>query len=294
MLRWTALGLVGLGLLFLWLTRAPTASPEEWGYTNPDPVNGEMMFHAGSCAACHEADLSGGLELETDFGTFRVPNISPDTETGIGDWSGSEFLNAMLNGVSPNGRHYYPSFPYTSYTRMQVQDVVDLKSYIDGLPPVRHEVAGHELQFPWSFRRGIGLWKRLYLDDAPHLALPSEADPGLIRGRYLVEGPGHCTECHTKRDALGGIRPEAWLAGAPNPDGEGKVPNITPGADGLGDWSARDIEYYLETGTTPEFDTVGGSMVPVQENLSRLGPEDRAAIVAYLKAIPAKSSPKSQ
>jgi len=290
MLRWTALGIIALGLLFLWLTRAPTTSPGYWSYASPDPGNGEMLFHAGSCAACHEADLSGGLELKSDFGTFRVPNISPDAETGIGGWSEEQFLDAMLNGVSPDGQHYYPSFPYTSYTRMRVQDVVDLKSYIDGLSPVRHEVSGHELKFPWSFRRGIGLWKRMYLDDAPHLVLPADGDPELIRGRYLVEGPGHCTECHTERDKLGAIRPERWLAGAPNLDGEGKVPNITPGTDGLGDWSARDIAYYLATGTTPEFDTVGGSMVAVQENLSRLSAEDQSAIVAYLKAIPPRTA----
>jgi mono/diheme cytochrome c family protein len=119
--------------------------------------------------------------------------------------------------------------------------------------------------------------------------LPEDAASELLRGRYLVEGPGHCTECHTERDAFGGIRPERWLAGAPNPDGEGRIPNITPDVSGLAEWSIRDITYFLEAGLTPDYDTVGGSMVPVQENLAKLSPEDRAAIVAYLKVIPARA-----
>lgn len=287
MLRFISLGLIVLALIFWWLTQPLNSAAGAFGHSDPDPVNGELMFHAGSCAACHESDLRGGLELQTDFGTFRVPNISPDKVTGIGDWSDMDFINAMLHGVSPDGKHYYPAFPYTSYARMQVQDVVDLKAYIDTLPPIAHEVVGHELAFPWSFRRGVGLWKRLYLDASPQLGLAADADPQLLRGRYLAEGPGHCTECHTERDAFGGIRPDRWLAGAPNPDGDGQVPNITPDKAGLGDWSTRDIEFYLESGFTPDFDTVGGSMVKVQENMARLPPEDRAAIVAYLQAIPA-------
>lgn len=292
MLRFLGLGLIVLGLVFWWLTQPHESDAGALGYSDPDTVNGELMFNAGSCAACHEADLRGGLELQTDFGTFRVPNISPDKVTGIGDWSDTDFINAMQYGVSPEGKHYYPAFPYTSYARMQVQDVVDLKAYIDTLPPVEHEVAGHELAFPWSFRRGIGLWKRLYLDASPQIELAADAGPQLLRGRYLVEGPGHCTECHTERDAFGGIRLDRWLAGAPNPDGDGQVPNITPDKAGLGDWSTRDVEFYLESGFTPDFDTVGGSMVKVQENMARLPAEDRAAIVAYLQAVPARPKPE--
>jgi len=291
-LRIFGLGLLGLGLVFWWLTRPQTVDAANLSYTEPDLTNGELLFHAGSCAACHEDDLHGGLELKTDFGVFRVPNISPDPQTGIGNWNEVDFINAMQRGVSPQGTHYYPAFPYTSYARMKVQDLVDLKAYIDSLPAVQHAVAGPELGFPWNVRRGVGLWKLRYLNPEPHLALADDASKELQRGRYLVEGPGHCTECHTARDAFGGVRPERWLAGAPNPDGEGQIPNITPDAAGLADWSAKDIAYYLETGFLPDFDTVGGSMVPVQENLARLSPEDRAAIVTYLLAIPAL--PKAQ
>jgi mono/diheme cytochrome c family protein len=131
------------------------------------------------------------------------------------------------------------------------------------------------------------LWKRRYFDPAPHLALPPGAGPALVRGRYLAEGPGHCTECHTPRDKFGGLEVDRWLAGAAVLDGEGAVPNITPSADGLGGWSPADIRYFLESGFTPDFDTVGGIMVKVQENLARLDAADRAAIAAYLKAVPA-------
>ncbi len=282
------LSLLVFGLVFLLLTRPDPLESVALSLAKPDPANGEQMFHAASCAACHEADLSGGHELKTEFGVFRVPNISPDPETGIGNWSTADFLNAMLRGVSPGGQHYYPSFPYTSYARMNVQDVVDLKAYMDGLAPVQNKVAAHQLAFPWNVRRGVGLWKLRYLSTKPVVSLPENTAPDVQRGRYLVEGPGHCGECHTERDALGGLRLHRWLTGAPNPQGEGKIPDITPGAAGVGEWSVKEIAYYLETGFTPDYDTVGGPMVAVQENLARLSPEDRSAIAAYLKAIPAK------
>jgi mono/diheme cytochrome c family protein len=146
-------------------------------------------------------------------------------------------------------------------------------------------VAPHTLGFPWSIRRGIGAWKRRYLDTEP---MPPVASPTPVeRGRRLVEGAGHCGECHTPRDRFGGLIRARWLAGAPNPDGKGRVPNITPGGDDISAWSAADIAYYLESGFTPDFDTVGGPMVAVQENMAKLTDEDRAAIAAYLKALPA-------
>jgi mono/diheme cytochrome c family protein len=212
-----------------------------------------------------------------------VPNISPH-EDGTGGWTTLDFVNAMLRGVSPNGRHYYPSFPYASYARMRIEDVIDLKAFIDTLPAVAGTTPDHELGIPWNTRRGIGIWKRLYLDADPIMEV---TDAAAERGRYLVEGPGHCGECHTPRDFLGGLIKARWLAGAPNPEGKGRIPDIATGASGIADWSAADIEYYLETGFTPDFDTVGGTMVAVQENMAELTKEDRAAIAAYLKALPA-------
>ncbi|MGB5449766.1 MAG: cytochrome c, partial [Woeseiaceae bacterium] len=153
-------------------------------------------------------------------------------------------------------------------------------------PSLAGRVAGHSLHFPWTIRRGIGAWKRRYLDAAPVAALAS-SDTSVERGRELVEGAGHCGECHTPRDRFGGMINDLWLAGAANPEGDGKIPNITPGGEEIAGWSVGDIAYYLESGFTPEYDTVGGSMVAVQESLAMLPKADREAIAAYLKSIPA-------
>jgi mono/diheme cytochrome c family protein len=284
----SALVLSFLAALIFWPLTSPLyLSLADLPVRAVDPANGERMFHAGGCTSCHGERLEGGLALESDFGTFHVPNISTDPETGIGDWSELDLVNAMMLGSSPGGEHYYPSFPYTSYTRMKVQDITDLKAYLDTLPPVDHVVAPHDLRFPWNFRRAVGLWKLFYLKQGPVVSGPAD-DPIFERGRYLVEGAGHCGECHTPRNRLGGLRLETWLAGGPNPDGEGRVPNITPDPDGLGSWSESDIVYYLESGFTPEFDTVGGSMVKVQEHMALLPAQDRGDIAAYLKSIPAR------
>jgi len=285
---WIFSGILLLAFGFWFLTRPDLMSPADLPAGEPDPVNGELIFHAGGCASCHEAGLGGGEELTSPFGVFRAPNVSPDGETGIGNWTTLQFVNAMMRGVAPDGGHYYPAFPYTSYTRMKVQDVVDLKAFIDSMAPVKNIVADHDLRFPWSVRRGIGLWKMRYFDSGPVATFgPDHAPPE--RGRYLVEGPGHCGECHTPRDRFGGSRTALWLAGGPSVDGEGKVPNITPHEDGLKSWSEADIAYYLESGFTPDFDMVGSSMVKVQENLARLPDSDRGAIAAYLKAIAARA-----
>jgi len=278
---------LGAALLFWLLTRPVLLSPGDLPDHEADPVNGELVFYAGGCASCHGDGLGGGLEMNSEFGTFRVPNISPDRVSGIGGWSTLDFVNAMMRGVSPSGGHYYPAFPYTSYSRMKVRDVIDLKTYIDSLAPVSNNVAAHELHFPWNLRRGIGLWKRRYLVQGPVLVVNSD-DPSFARGRYLVEGPGHCGECHTPRDRFGGLITTQWLAGGPNPDGEGKVPDITPHADGLKSWTKKDIAYYLESGFLPDFDMVGGAMVEVQENMAHLSDSDREAIAVYLKTIPAR------
>jgi mono/diheme cytochrome c family protein len=259
-----------------------------------DADRGETWFWAGGCAGCHAAGgaegeerlaLGGGLELSTPFGVFVAPNISPHPRDGIGGWSAGDFVNAMTRGVSPKGTHYYPAFPYTSYAHMEAADLADLFAYLVTLPPVEGVSAGHRLGFPYSFRRGLGLWKLAYLDTAPVVAV-DPADPVLARGRYLVEGAGHCGECHTPRGIAGAMDTARWLGGAPNPEGEGRVPNITGGEGGISEWTAGDIAYFLESGFTPDFDTVGGSMVEVQRHMAMLGGEDRAAISAYLKAVP--------
>jgi mono/diheme cytochrome c family protein len=195
----------------------------------------------------------------------------------------------MLLGTSPGRQNYYPAFPYTSYARMTSGDIADLYAFMKTLPAVAGSAGEHDLSFPFNIRRGLGLWKRLYLSDSPVIAAPvGDVDAALFeRGRYLVEGPGHCGECHTPRNPIGGIEKTRWLAGAPAATGEGRIPDITPADDALGGWSAADIAYYLESGFTPDYDSVGGEMVPVQENMAKLPASDREAIAAYLKHIPA-------
>lgn len=279
-----------VAVVILFTIRPRTLSPGDLPVHEPDTANGELIFNAGGCASCHASGddpalplMGGGLAMESPYGVFRVPNISPDPVHGIGRWTVLDFVNAMQSGTSPDGRHYYPVFPYASYARMRVEDILDLKAFLDTLPTIQARNQEHNLAFPWNIRAGIGLWKLLNLDTGPVVSGLSDGGE-LQRGQYLVEGPGHCGECHTPRDWMGGLKLQHWLAGAPNPEGEGRVPNITP--SGLGDWSRDDIAYYLQSGFTPDFDTVGGSMVKVQKNMARLPAADLEAIATYLQAIP--------
>lgn len=257
-----------------------------------DLANGEKMFNIGGCFSCHgtpkqkdRSQLGGGLALATPFGTFRAPNISSDSQHGIGAWSEYEFVNAMLKGVGRNGEHLFPAFPYTSYQYMRIDDVRDLYAYLKTLPAIAAPSRPHELSFPFNIRAGIGLWKLLYFDGKT-FAPDDSKDDAYNSGAYLVEGPGHCVECHSPRDALGGINDERRFAGGLDAEGNGWVPNITPHDDGIAHYSVKDLIYLLETGVKPDFDVVGSTMAAVIENTRRLGAADRAAIASYLKALP--------
>lgn len=280
-----------------WFVTKPAPLPDTaWsGLGEADLARGEMLFWAGGCAGCHAAKgasgddvmvMSGGLPLTSPFGTFNVPNISPHREAGIGSWTLAEFGNAMLRGVGRKGEHLYPSFPYTSYARMSPADINDLFGYLQTLPESDTIAPPHDLSFPYNMRLALGGWKFLFFGEEPRVEIAA-ADEKLLRGRFLVEGPGHCGECHTPRNALGGLQTDQWLAGGPNPEGEGRIPNITPGSRSIGSWSEGDLVSYFQTGFTPDYDSVGGSMVEVQKNLSHLPQQDLEAIAAYLKAVPA-------
>jgi mono/diheme cytochrome c family protein len=256
-----------------------------------DLVNGETMFNAGGCASCHatpkqgdQKRLGGGLALATAFGTFKAPNISPDATHGIGAWSEEIFVNAMLRGIGRDGEHLYPAFPYTSYQRMALDDVRDLYAFMKTLPADSRPSEPHQLPFPFSLRRGLGLWKLLYLDGRPFMPDPA-GSPEVNRGAYLVEGPGHCAECHSPRDALGGVIAARRFAGGMDAEGKGWVPNITPHTEGIASWSAKDIAYLLQSGLTPESDSVGSTMADVVRNTAKLSDADRGAIAAYLKTL---------
>jgi mono/diheme cytochrome c family protein len=289
-----------IGLAVFWFVTIPATVPASaLAPRTPDLANGKELFFAGGCASCHaaqtkEADkydptrLPGGLGLHSPFGTFYVPNISPDPNDGIGRWSEADFVTAMVKGTSPSGSHYYPAFPFASYQRMKFDDVRDIFAFIKTLPPVQGRVRDHDLPFPFNIRRTLGGWKFLFLDGKPFTPDASQS-ADWNRGAYLINGPGHCAECHSPRNPLGGIVSSQRLAGGPNPEGEGWVPNITQ--KGLKDWSVKDIEYLLETGQTADGDSVGGSMAPVIRNTSKLTPQDRTAMATYLKSLPAVDGP---
>ena len=298
-----AVAVVAFGV-FWWLTipKKIDAVTKDWLSKPGDPILGQAVFWAGGCSSCHavkgakgddKLKLGGNHALVTPVGIFNVPNISPDSENGIGDWSVNDFANAMLHGVSPDGKHYYPAFPYASYSTIEYMDIKHLWTYLQTLEPVKTKNKPHELSFPFNLSRGIGLWKLAFKDSQTvGFRFAGQKDNDLIRGDYLVETLGHCGECHTSRTSwgYGGVDTSRWLAGGPAPEGEGKIPNITPHETGIGSWSEADIVYYLESGFTPDFDSVGGSMASVQENMAKLPKSDLKAIAKYLKAIPPVAS----
>ena len=286
-----ALAAAVLGLAAIWwLTAARAVPASALGAHTPDLANGKTMFVAGGCSSCHavpkaedKTRLGGGLALHSPFGTFYVPNISPDAKDGIGAWSEAQFVTALNKGTSPSGDHYYPAFPYTSYQRIAIDDVRDLFAYLKTLPPVQGRVRDHDLPFPYNIRRVLGLWKLLFLDGEPFKSDPSKSATW-NRGAYLVEGPGHCAECHSPRNFFGAVIASQRFAGGPSPDGQGGVPNIT--AFKLKDWSVSDIAETLETGMTPDADRVGGGMVEVVRGISQLSAADRTAMATYIKSLP--------
>lgn len=254
---------------------------------------GAYLFRAGLCAGCHTdvkgggQPLAGGAVLVTPFGTFRGPNITPDPDHGIGRWTDADFIRAMREGVAPDGRHYYPAFPYTAFTLIADADLLALKAYIFSLPPAAAPSRAHDLSFPFGFRWLMWVWKWLNFTPGPFVPDPARSTDW-NRGAYLVEGPGHCGECHTPRGFLGGMdRGMAYAGTADGPEGK-VVPNITPdGETGIGSWSAVDLTYFLDTGILPDGDVAGGLMdAVIREGTGRLSPEDRSAIAVYLRALP--------
>jgi mono/diheme cytochrome c family protein len=290
--------LIGLGLVagvaglaaFWFLTEPQTVPASALAAHTPDLANGKEIFEAGGCVSCHapkkedRTRLGGGLPLRSPFGTFYTPNISPDPKDGIGAWTELQFVTAMNKGTSPDGEHYYPAFPYTSYQRITFNDLRDLFAYLKTLPAVQGRARDHDLPFPFTIRRTLGFWKRVYLDGKPFVPDPSRSAEW-NRGAYLVNGPGHCAECHSPRDALGGIIRNLRFTGGPAPDGQGGVPNITQFK--LKNWSAADIAAVLDNGMTKDADFVGGTMTEVVSNTSKLTAADRMAMAIYIKSLPA-------
>lgn len=279
-------------LSFVWLT-APVQrfSRNDPGLRSGDAARGRLVFTAAYCSSCHATPgqtdplkLGGGLALASPFGTFRVPNISPDPVDGIGSWSVADLANALIAGVSPAGQHYYPAFPYTSYTGMSIGDIQDLYAYLRTLPSVSGKPPAHDLPLVFRLRRAIGLWKLMFFKEGAAPVVTRQE-----RGAYLSETLGHCAECHSSRNLFGGIKPDTRYAGGTDPEGSGFVPNITP--ERIGHWTEADIANLLKTGETPDHGRVGSSMVDVVINTSELPQSDRDAIAGYVKSLPSRPTP---
>ena len=279
------------GILHLLLGALPALAAD------PDLVaRGAYLADAADCSACHtDSDhggkpYAGGLPIATPFGTFYSPNITPDAETGIANWSDAQFLHALRDGVRPDGANLYPVFPYPSYTKITDADALALKAYIFSLPPVRQPNRPHEVSFPFSWRVLMTPWKWLFFRSGPFRSV-ADRSAAWNRGAYLVTALAHCGECHTPRNWFGAMDGSRFLAGNPHGPDNKPVPNITPDPDsGIGKWSEDDIVGVLTDGHTPDFDFVGGAMADVVKSTSRLSDADRRAIAVYLKSVPAVSS----
>jgi len=261
-------------------------------------ARGAYLAAAAGCADCHTdwphggRLYAGGRALTTPFGTFYAPNITPDLETGIGQWSDAQFLNALREGVRPDGSNYFPVFPYPSFTKITDEDARAIKAYLFTQPAAKQSNRAHDVAFPFSWRFLQNGWKLLFFSPGPFRPAPERGE-AYNRGAYLVTALAHCSECHTPRNWFGATQPSRFLAGtAHGPDGKA-VPNITQDSEtGIGKWSDDDIVTLLKDGQTPDFDFVGGAMAEVVKNTAQLTNADRHAIAVFLQSVPAVRSPR--
>ncbi|MCA3575223.1 MAG: cytochrome c [Aestuariivirga sp.] len=261
----------------------------------PDAANGKILYHASGCHSCHmpgpelagidSAVPAGGAPLKTPVGTFYPMNLTPDAETGIGNWTDIQFVNAVMRGVSPEGQNLIPALPYTSYAHMKVEDVLDIRAYLMTLAPVASPEKPPEIPAPALTRRGVGLWKWVGLDTTPWTPDPSQSE-SWNRGSYLVNAPGHCQECHTPRNVFMALDTARALQGGPHPEGVGRVPSLRGLIERGRYKDAADIASALQFGGMLGYDKLAsGGMGQVQRNISQLPETDIAAIGEYLASL---------
>lgn len=272
-----------LAVLFvgIWLFAHPSVPADAELPTSQEAIDrGAYLVTAGGCISCHRSEedaesLSGGLALETDFGTFYAPNITPDVETGIGNWDGHDFLLALQHGRTPSGNYYYPAFPYRAYAGLSEQDVLDIGAYLMSLEPVSYQVPSPQTPI-WLTRWMVVGWNMLAdLSQGE----PEQFDDALLaRGAYLARNLGHCSECHTPRNGLGILDSGREYAGAEI--GEQTIEAID--AEALAEWTTNNFDLFLLIGLKPDGEFAGGDMNEVIEhNTSKLTDEDRDALAAY-------------
>jgi len=254
-----------------------------------DAKRGEYLAKAGGCVGCHTEEkkdavaFAGGRALKTPFGTFYGPNLTPHPQAGIGRWTEADFVRAMREGVRPDGASYFPAFPYPSFTKISDGDLRDLWAYLRTLPQSSRANQAHDLGFPFGWRFLNRIWKWLFFTPGPFSPAPA-LPQNVNRGAYLVQALGHCGECHTPRNFLGGPKRDRFLAGGKGPDGKA-IPNLTPTR--LKKVSDEELKEFLTAGVKPDGDLVGETMGEVVRNTtSQLTPEDLAALIAYLRSLP--------
>ncbi len=264
----------------------------------PDVQRGKYLFDAAGCLGCHTdvkgkgKPLAGGRKLKTPFGVFMSPNITADPRHGIGNWSDEDFVRALRFGVAPDGRHYFPVFPYPSYTGITDKDLLDIKAYLFTLPKAAAPNRPHDAAPPFGWRFLVSLWKAVYFTPGPFRPDPAQSEEW-NRGAYLVTALIHCPECHTPRDFLGGKKTGMTLAGTKDGPTGGIIPNITPDKEtGIGRWPESDLRDILKSGMLPDGDFVGSEMGEVVDgSTSRLTDADLAAVIGYIRSLPPVSHP---
>jgi mono/diheme cytochrome c family protein len=287
--------LAALGLGTFWVLSEPRAiAQSDLPQHVADVANGERLYHAAGCISCHKAgpDVvgaeglpAGGTPFKTPIGTFYPPNLTPDAETGLGGWTDVQFVNAVQRGLSPEGEHLVPAFPYTSYAHMKTEDVLDIRAYLNSLPAINAPEKRPDLPFEPLLRRAIGIWKLMGLDPTPIAPVAAQTE-SWNRGAYLVNSAGHCNECHTPRGLF--MLPD-WthkFAGGPHPDGQGKVPSLLDLVGRKKYIDAADLSMAFANGEIMGYeDMASGGMGDVQSNLSKLPQSDIDAVAEYVASL---------
>ena len=290
-----ALLAVGLGALALSLAHRGDAPPQlaaaAESPASPDQVRrGQYLARAGDCIVCHTTaggkPFAGGVALPTPFGTLYSSNLTPDRETGLGTWSAGDFWRAMHHGVGRDGRMLYPAFPYPNYTRVTREDSDALFAYLQALAPVPQPNRPHEVRFPYNTQIALAAWRALYFTPADAAADPRRSAEW-NRGAYLVEGLGHCSACHSPRNALGATSAAHALEGGRIPQQGWYAPSLHAAHEaGLGAWSVPDIVQLLRVGVAPGASVSGPMAEVVSQSLQYLSTTDLQAMAVYLKALP--------
>ena len=289
-LNFQLLGL--LCFLFAIIPSGIVASAQEANNTTDSVSKGRYILHASNCISCHTDFknsgplLGGGRAIVTEFGTFFSPNITLDPTYGIGKWTFQDFELAVTQGMSPQGYHYYPVFPYTSYAGITKADLQNLWSYLQSVPRSTMMNRRHQIRFPFSFRPALFFWKKLFFTPTKFQSNP-EKSQDWNRGFYLVATLGHCRECHTPRNLFGALKIKDAYSGAKSKTTDEKIPNITPDPEsGIGTWNNEDITWFIETGFLPDGDVAGSTMSEViEQSTSFLTRSDRNSIAIFLKSL---------